>query len=177
MRETKYCITFHSSGRRWHPVLMSPPLSSNVGQINQMDTKTEERYVSMRLAHGDITNAIDLLNRARKESDNSIKSTIVRYCIIVYAKPFKISRGIFHAKFIPLKEEAVFPGGNTDHKALIVERDERIAHGDIKSFCPKLHYWSRPDIFPSCLSPLVCMTTLTNSSTRCWCYAIPFCST
>jgi hypothetical protein len=113
-----------------------------------MDTETEERYVSMRLAHGDITNAIDLLNRARKESDNSIRSTIVRYCIIVYAKPFKISRGIFRAKFIPLKEEVVFPGGNTDHKALMDERDKRIAHGDITSFCPKLHYWSRPDIFP-----------------------------
>ncbi len=102
----------------------------------------------MRLAHGDITNAIDLLNRARKESDSAIKSTIVRYCIIVYAKPFKKSCGIFRARFRPLEEEAVFPGGNTDHKALIIERDERIAHGDIKSFCPKLHYWSRPDIFP-----------------------------
>lgn len=105
----------------------------------------------MRLAHGDITNAIYLLNCSRKESDNSIKSTIVRYCIIEYAKPFKTSRGIFRAKFRPLEEEAVFPGGNTYHKALMAERDQRIVHGDITSFCPKLHYWSGPDIFPIAL--------------------------
>lgn len=143
-----------------------------------MDTETEERYVSMRLAHGDITNAIDLINRARKESDNSVKSTIVRYCIIEYAKPFKASRGIFRAKFRPLEEEAVFPSGNTDHKALMVERDQRIAHGDITSFCPELHTTGLdPTSSPSCLSLPICMTTLTNSSTRCWCYATPFCDT
>ena len=113
-----------------------------------MDTEAEERYVSMRLAHGDIANVIDLLNRARAVSDTSIKVALVRYCIIEYAKPFKASRGVFRTNFRRIDEESVFPGGNSDHKALITERDQRIAHGDITAFRPQLHYWSQPDIFP-----------------------------
>ena len=113
-----------------------------------MNTEAEEKYVSMRLAHGDISNVINVLNRARTESDTAVKSAVVRYCIIEYAKPFKESRGAFCKKFRPLDEESVFPGGNADHKALIGERDQRIAHGDITAFCPQLHYWSEHDIFP-----------------------------
>jgi hypothetical protein len=113
-----------------------------------MDTEAEEKYVSMRLAHGDIASVIDLLTRAKGESDTSIKAALVRYCIIEYAKPFKISKGVFRTNFRRLKEESVFPGGNLDHKALITERDQRIAHGDITAYSPQLHYWSQQDIFP-----------------------------
>jgi len=113
-----------------------------------MDTEAEEKYVSMRLAHGDIANVIDLLNRAKAESDTSIKAALVRYCIIEYAKPFKASKGVFRVNFRRIDEELVFPGGNSDHKALITERDQRIAHGDITSYRPQLHYWSQQDIFP-----------------------------
>jgi hypothetical protein len=42
-----------------------------------MDTEAEEKYVSMRLAHGGIANVIDLLKRARMDSDASIKSAVV----------------------------------------------------------------------------------------------------
>jgi hypothetical protein len=113
-----------------------------------MDTETEERYVSLRLAHGDITHVVDLLNRAKIAEDSSIKTVLVRYCIIEYAKPFKASKGVFRSKFRRLDEESVFPGGNADHKALIAERDQRIAHGDITAYYPQLHYWSKQDIFP-----------------------------
>lgn len=113
-----------------------------------MDTEVEEKYVSMRLAHGDIANVIDLLNRARAVSDTFIKVALVRYCIIEYAKPFKASKGVFRTNFRRIDEESVFPGGNSDHKALITERDQRIAHGDITAFRPQLHYWSQQDIFP-----------------------------
>jgi len=114
----------------------------------EMETRLEEEYVSMRLAHRDIENVIRLLNRAKTEADNVIKSTILRYCIIEYAKPFKKSKGVFRKEFIPLDKVAVFPGGNADHEALITERDQRIAHGDITAYNPRLHYWSQLDIFP-----------------------------
>ena len=113
-----------------------------------METRKEEGYVSMRLAQGDIENAIRLLNRARTETDATIKSVIVRYCIIEYAKPFKKSRGVFQKEFIPLDKALVFPSGNSDHEALITERDQRIAHGDITAYNPRLHYWPDLDIFP-----------------------------
>lgn len=118
-----------------------------------MENKIEEEYVSMRLAHGDIKNAIRLLNRARTETDTEIKSVIVRYCIIEYGKPFKKSKGVFRKKFIPLDKALVFPGGNSDHEALIAERDQRIAHGDITVYNPMLHYWSELDIFPIVQTP------------------------
>jgi hypothetical protein len=113
-----------------------------------MLTQTDEEYVSMRLAHADIQNAIRLLNLARIETDTTIKSAIVRYCIIEYAKPFKTSMGVFRKKFIPLDKTSVFHGGNSDHDTLIDERDQRIAHGDITAYNPRLHYWAELDIFP-----------------------------
>ena len=113
-----------------------------------MNTETEEKYVSMRLAHGDIENVIRLLNRARPEDDLIVKSTLIRYCIIEYARPFKESRGVFSRKFRPLEKENVFQGGNAGHEKLMIERDQRIAHGDITALCPKLHYWREGDIFP-----------------------------
>jgi hypothetical protein len=113
-----------------------------------METRIEEEYVSVRLAHGDIENAIRLLNRARTETDTIIKSVIVRYCIIEYANPFKKSKGVFRKEFIPLDKASVFPAGNSDHEALITERDQRIAHGDITAYNPRLHYWPELDIFP-----------------------------
>lgn len=113
-----------------------------------MDTEAEETYVSLRLAHGDITHVIDLLNRAKTIDDVSIKTALVRYCIIEYARPFKASRGRFRSNFRRVDEASIFPGGNTDHKALITERDQRIAHGDITAYDPQLHYWSQQDIFP-----------------------------
>jgi hypothetical protein len=113
-----------------------------------METQTDEEYISTRLAQGDIENAIRLLNHARTEADTTIKSVIVKYCIIEYAKPFKKSRGVFQKKFIPLDKTLVFPSGNSDHEALITERDQRIAHGDITAYNPSLHYWPDLDIFP-----------------------------
>ena len=113
-----------------------------------MDTEAEEKYVSLRLAHGDIAHVIDLLTRAKTVEDASIKTALIRYCIIEYAKPFKASRGLFRANFRRLDEKSVFPGGNIEHKALITERDQRIAHGDITAYFPQLHYWSQQDIFP-----------------------------
>jgi hypothetical protein len=101
----------------------------------------------MRLAYGDIANVVDLLNRARAVSDTSIKAALVRYCIIEYAEPFKASKGVFRTRFRRIDEESVYPGGNSNHKALITECDQRIAHGDITAFRPQLHYWSQPDIF------------------------------
>jgi hypothetical protein len=102
----------------------------------------------MRLAHGDIENAIRLLNRARTETDTTIKSVLVRYCIIEYAKPSKKSKGVFRKQFIPLDKASVFPAGNFDHEALITERDQRIAHGDITAYNPRLQYSPELDIFP-----------------------------
>jgi hypothetical protein len=58
-------------------------MSEVIRHIHQMDTEAEEKYVSMRLAHGDISNVVDLLKRARMDSDTSIKSAVVRYCIIM----------------------------------------------------------------------------------------------
>ncbi len=113
-----------------------------------METRIDEEYVSMRLARGDIENAIRLLNRAQTETDTMIKSVIVRYCIIEYARPFKKSKGVFRKEFVPLDKTSVFPAGNSDHEALITERDQRIAHGDITAYNPRLHYWPEPDIFP-----------------------------
>jgi hypothetical protein len=113
-----------------------------------MHTEAEERYVSLRLAHGDITHVVDLLNRAKTLEDASIKTALVRYCIIEYAKPFNTSKGRFRSTFRRIDEESIFPGGNSDHKALITERDQRIAHGDITAYNPQLHYWSQQDIFP-----------------------------
>lgn len=113
-----------------------------------MHTEAEEKYVSLRLAHGDIANVIDLLNRAKTVGDTSIKTALVRYCIIEYAKPFTASKGVFRSHFRRVCEKSVFPDGNMDHRALITERDQRIAHGDITAFRPELHYWSQRDIFP-----------------------------
>jgi hypothetical protein len=113
-----------------------------------MESQREEEYVSMRLAHGDIENAIRLLSLAKTVNDPTIKCLIVRYSIIEYAKPFKLSYGVFRKKFKPLDAASVFPFGNPDHEALITERDQRIAHGDITAYNPKLHYWAELDIFP-----------------------------
>ena len=113
-----------------------------------METQIDEEYVNMRLAHADIENAIRLLNHARTEKDPNIKRSIVQYCIIEYAKPFKSSYGVFRKKFIPLDKASIFPTGNFDHEALILERDQRIAHGDITAYKPRLHYWPEQDIFP-----------------------------
>jgi hypothetical protein len=113
-----------------------------------METQIEEEYVSMRLAQGDMENAIRLLNRAKTETDATIKSVIVRYCIIEYAKPFTKSKSVFGKKFIPLDKTSVFPGGNSDHEALITERNQRIAHDDITAYNPRLHYLPELDMFP-----------------------------
>jgi len=113
-----------------------------------METQEEEKYGSMRLAREDIENAIRLLNRARTETDTTIKSVIVRYCIIEYAKPFKESKGVFQKKFIPLDKTSVFPTGNSDHEVLITERDQRIVHSDITAYNPTLHYCPEVDGFP-----------------------------
>ena len=113
-----------------------------------MESEREEVYVSLRLAHGDIENVIRYLNLAKTENDPTLKSLIVRYCVIEYAKPFKTSWGVFRKKFKPLDAATVFPEGNPDHETLITERDQRIAHGDITAYNPKLHYWSELDIFP-----------------------------
>lgn len=113
-----------------------------------METQKEEEYVSLRLADGDINNVIRLLKLAKTETDPTLKSLIVRYCIIEYAKPFKMSCGVFRKKFKALDATAIFPSGNPDHETLITERDQRIAHGDITAYKPKLHYWSELDIFP-----------------------------
>jgi hypothetical protein len=113
-----------------------------------MESEREEEYVSLRLAHGDIENVIRLLILAKAEKNPDLKAVIVRYCIIEYAKPFKMSRGVFKKKFKPLDAASVFPSGNHDHDKLITERDQRIAHGDITAYNPKLHYWSDLDIFP-----------------------------
>jgi hypothetical protein len=102
----------------------------------------------MRLAHGDIENAIRLLNRAKVEKDDTIKGVIVKYCIIEYARPFTTSNGVFRKKFKPLDNSSVFPVGNSDHEALMTERNQRIAHSDISAYNPKLHYWPEPNIFP-----------------------------
>ena len=107
----------------------------------------------MRLAHGDIENAIRLLNRARTEPDTTIQTVIVKYCIIEYAKPFKKSNDVSGKMFIPLKDASVFPGGNSDHDQLIKERDQYIAHGDLKAYNPKLYYLPERDIFPIGLTP------------------------
>jgi hypothetical protein len=113
-----------------------------------MESEIEEEYVSMRLAHSDITNVIHVLNRAKTENDSTMKSVLVRYCIIEYARPFTGSKGIFQKYYKPLKKDSIFPTGNADHEALIKERDERIAHSDIAAYKPRLHYWSKKDIFP-----------------------------
>jgi hypothetical protein len=73
---------------------------------------------------------------------------LVRYCIIEYAKPSKKSKGVFRKQFIPLDKASVFPAGNFDHEALITERDQRIAHGDITAYNPRLQYSPELDIFP-----------------------------
>ena len=115
---------------------------------NTMQTQVEEEYVSLRLAHGDISHAITLLNLAQTEKDPTIKAVIVRDCIIKYVKPFKVSYGVFQRSFKALKKEEIFPDGNPDHDALVSERDQRIAHGDITACKPKLHYWTKQNIFP-----------------------------
>ncbi len=116
--------------------------------MENMESQIEEEYVSMRLAHGDITNAITLLDRAKSEKDGTLKSVLVKYCIIEYARPFTGSRGIYQKHFKPLQKESIYPNGNTDHDALIAERDQRIAHSDITAYNPRLHYWTKQDIFP-----------------------------
>ncbi len=118
-----------------------------------METQKEEEYVSLRLAVGDIENVIRLLKLAKTEKDPTLKSLIVRYCVIEYARPFKISCGVFRRKFKALDATAVFPSGNPDHETLITERDQRIAHGDITAYKPRLHYWSELDIFPIVQKP------------------------
>jgi hypothetical protein len=112
-----------------------------------MQTLKEEEYVSLRLAHGDLENAIRLLNRAKAESDDTIKRVIVQHCIIEYAKPFTMSKGKFRT-FIPLNKSSVFPDGNSDHETLMTERNQRIAHSDIIAWDPTLHYPSWFDGFP-----------------------------
>lgn len=118
-----------------------------------MQTQVEEEYVSLRLAHGDISHAITLLKRAQTEKDPTIKAVIARDCIIKYVKPFKVSYGVFQSCFKALKKEEIFPDGNPDHDALVTERDQRIAHGDITAYKPKLHYMTKQDIFPIVFRP------------------------
>lgn len=113
-----------------------------------MESEREELYVSLRIALGDMENVFRLPKQAKTENDPGLRKLIVRYCIIEYAKPFKLSRGVFKKKFKPLDAVYVFPSGNSDHDMLITERDQRIAHGDITAYKPQLHYWSKLDIFP-----------------------------
>jgi len=83
-------------------------------------TEKEEKYVSIRLTDEVMRNVICLLNYAKAENDQSIKSVLVRYCIVEYAKQFMESHGVFKKRFIPLKKKLIFPGGNADHERLIL---------------------------------------------------------
>lgn len=124
----------------------------------EMENLEEQQYVSYRIAHGDIEETIRLLNRAKTESDDTIKTALVKYCVISYARPFKSSKGVFESeksshrsrktRFCPLESALVFPGGNSDHEALMAERDQRIAHSDMTAWEPTVHYWRSTDSFP-----------------------------
>jgi hypothetical protein len=116
-------------------------------------TKEEKEYVSLRFAQGDIEEAIRLLNRARTETDTEIQFVIVKYCIIAYARPFNKSRDVFGKKFNPLKKKLVFPGGNSFHDQLIDDRNQYIAHVDLKAHNPKLYFPPERNIFPIGLTP------------------------
>jgi hypothetical protein len=113
-----------------------------------MENKEEENYVSLRMAHGDIERAIHLLNLAKQQTGDTIKEALVQLCVIIYSRPFKNSHGIFQKQYVPLTSASIFPGGNSDHDAIISDRDQYIAHGDVTAYNPELHDWSSLDIFP-----------------------------
>ena len=122
-----------------------------------METQTKEKkeYVSLRFAHGDIEEAIRLLNRAKTETDTEIQFVIVKYCIIAYARPFTFTKpkDVSGKMFIPLEKSSVFPGGNPFHKQLIDDRNQYIAHGDLKAYNPKLYYQPERGSFTIGLTP------------------------
>ena len=128
-----------------------------------MENFEEQQYVSYRIANGDIEDTIRLLNRAKVETDDTIKTVLVKYCVISYARPFKHSMGFFDnenpslksskMRFFPLESALVFPSGSSDHDTLIAERDQRIAHCDITAWKPTLHYWRSWDSFPITQQP------------------------
>ncbi len=113
-----------------------------------MDNSAEEKYVSLRIASGDITAAKKLFVSANALEDKYVKHSLVSYSIICLLRPFKKSYGKFKKAFIPLKKIEIFQNKINFFETLESERDSRIAHSDLSVRNPELHYWSKIDTFP-----------------------------
>jgi hypothetical protein len=105
-----------------------------------MQNEEEEIYVSLRMACSDIQETIQMLNLAKTQTNVDIKTALVKLSVITYCKPFKTINGVYKKKFKPLNKDTVFPCVNHDHNALIRDRDQYFAHGDLSAYDPRLSY-------------------------------------
>lgn len=111
-----------------------------------MHNKNEEQYVFYRMALGDIQSARRVCDLASKQADNEIKCSMIRDAIVTYCRPWSRCNGKFgHRKL----DKQISDQLNVDiHEKLMQWRDQIIAHSDIDVRDPKLHYWTRGNIFP-----------------------------
>ena len=113
-----------------------------------MDNNDEEKYVSLRLASGDIEEVESIIGCVEKMTKSKERHYLMASCIVAYSRPFKTSRGKYQKRFCALNSKDIADIDLKFHDEVIGERDQRIAHGDITSHCPTLHYWSKAEIFP-----------------------------
>jgi hypothetical protein len=110
----------------------------------------EEFYIFLRLAEGELSEAIKTLDHIAMFENEFVKLCLLKQAAIDYCKPFTEGRGFF-------KKHSLAARNNVPtrmlglHRKLCDLRDKVFAHTDIKARNPKLHAWTKgraKPIFP-----------------------------
>jgi hypothetical protein len=128
-----------------------------------MHNSSEEQYVFLPTADGDIREALSFLGAWSLEQKPLIQYAILRSAVIAYMRPFTYCQTVFEhvqrdgkpRKRLTLRTGVVPDGMKTLHAMLEEYRDGAYAHTDLSKRNPRLYYQrSGPWEFPIALAPV-----------------------
>lgn len=113
-----------------------------------MDDAVQERYVFLRFAEGDASEALSLVLEAKTESRPLVQRALLQGAVLAYMRPFRAANSRFKHSVgsrpytIKLEKVAYVAKEHVAlHEMLESYRDSAYAHTDLKVRAPTLRFW------------------------------------